>query len=312
MGKDTSFWLRFQQAYIIILKMMGGKRFFLFLFTFIFWWNVFHPTQVYCQDIHSENETAYISKSNLDYSQLWGEFYVESSASHHDDNIVNSAFVKEGMHLYKFMDNYLDVYLKARLYHDQDGYFWNNRMELGVGSRYKPISKLGLFLFLELLYGDYAGRETDDEPNPDDSSYWEMQGGFAFWQWWGIQPWQVDNLALYTPFNGWREVYCDGIYYDHDSNLIATLNYKEGLMLSRFANIGFDGYISLKTSSDTNEDKWNNYIKTGPGIRVTPFPNLDMKISFEYLLGKYYHGGFGDTSDNISDFEVIIAFWHGW
>jgi len=293
--------------------MMGGKSFFLFLFAFIFWWNVFPPTQAQCQDIFSENENANISKSNLDYSQLWGEFYFESSVSHHDDdNIVNSAFVKEGLHLYKFRDNYLDIYLKARLYHDLDGYYWNNRMEFGVGTRYRPYSKLGLFLFLELLYGDYSGRETDDEPNPYKSSYGDIQGGFTFWQWWGKQAWQVDKLALYTPFTGWREVYSDGIYYDHESNLIATLDYKEGLMLSRFGNIGFDGYISLDASFDTNEDEWNNYVKIGPGIRVTPFPNLDMKISFEHFLGRYFHGGFSDTSDDISDFEINIAFWHDW
>ena len=303
MGKDTSFWLRFQ----------GEKSFFLFLFIFVFWCNVFHPTQVHSQDVYEENETAHISKFKLDYSKPWGEFYIESCASDHDDyNLETSAFVKKGLHLYKLWDNYLDVYLKARLYHDLDGYYWNNRMQFGVGTRYRPSSKLGMFLFLELLYNDYTGRETDDEPNPDDSSYGDIQGGFTFWQWWGRQAWQVDKLALYTPFTGWREVYSDGIYYDHDSNLIATMDYKEGLMLSRFGSIALDGYISLDVSFDTNEDEWNNYVKIGPGIRVTPFPNLDMKISFEYFLGRYSHGGFGDTSDNISDFEVIIALWHGW
>lgn len=292
---------------------MGTKSLLLLLFAFISWWYVFHPVQVHCQDVYSENEITYISKSNLDYSKLWGEFYFESSASQHDDyNLESCLFVKEGLHLYKFGDNFLDVYLKGRLYHDLDGYYWNNRMDFGVGTRYRPFSKLGMFLFLELLYNNYTGRETDDEPNPYKSSYWDIQGGFAFWQWWGSQAWQVDKLALYTPFTGWREVYCDGIYYGHYTNLIATLDYKEGLMLSRFGNIGFDGYISLETSSDTNKDEWNNYVKIGPGIRITPFPDLDLKIGFEYFLGRYYHGGFGDTSDDISDFEINIAFWHGW
>ena len=181
MGKNASFWLRFQQAYTIILKMPATKTFFLFLFAFVFWWNVFHPTQVHSQDVYDENETAHISKSKLDYSRLWGEFYFESSASDHDyNNIVNSTFVKEGLHLYKLGDNFLDVYLKARLYHDLDGYYWNNLMQFGVGTRYRPSSKLGIFLFLELLYNDYTGRETDDEPNPDDSTYGEIQGGFTF------------------------------------------------------------------------------------------------------------------------------------
>ena len=116
MGKDTSFWLRFQ----------GKKSFFLFLFVFVFWCNVFHPTQVHSQDVYEENETAHISKFKLDYSKPWGEFYIESCASDHDDyNIETSAFVKKGLHLYKLWDNYLDVYLKARLYHDLDGYYWN-------------------------------------------------------------------------------------------------------------------------------------------------------------------------------------------
>jgi len=152
-----------------------------------------------------------------------------------------------------------------------------------------------------------------DSTDPEDSYYYDTQGGYAFWQWWGALPWETDGLNLYLPFTGWREVYSDGIYYNHDDgNIIGTLDYKEGFMLAKPGAQKFDAYLCLEAGADKNKDEWNNYIAIGPGIRVAPFSKFDLKLSVEYFWGRYTRGGFDDTDEDISRFVFTLSFWHGW
>ena len=67
--------------------------------------------------------------------------------------------------------------------------------------------------------------------------------------------------------------------------------------------LGFEGGF------DTNQDYWNNYAQVGPGFRITPFEDLDLKIGLEYVEGRYFNGAMEDgQSRNYSDFIVTLAF----
>lgn len=110
------------------------------------------------------------------------------------------------------------------------------------------------------------------------------------------------------PLMGWRELYADSLYYSNDDNWISTADYKEGIMLAKFLGMSTEGYINIRGSIDSGGEGYNNFIKAGPGIRLTPFNNFDLKISFEYLLGGYYCGS-DRPADYISDAMIILAFW---
>ena len=245
---------------------------------------------------------------------LWGEIYAESEFTEHEGhNIVSDLFVKQGTSWAALGGGPLDFYLKARIYHDREGFFWNNRGEAGVGVRWRPPAVEGLVLFCELLYGDYTGRENSKEPNPDEGAYYDVQSGAAFWRWWGPALWQIEGAKVYLPFTGWRELYADAIYYDHASqNFIATLEYKEGLGQASMGPVGLDAYVAVEASADTRGDEWYNYVHVGPGIRLTPFPDVDFKISFEYLWSRYYRGGYEEVAASSSSLVITAAFWHGW
>lgn len=245
----------------------------------------------------------------------WYEIYGDSECLKYEDyNLVSDLSVRMGIHAFKILDNDLDLYLKGRLYADSKRLYWNNRYELGIGSRYRPFKESGMILFVELLYGGYTGREKEDEPNPDDSPYLDFQGGLAFWNWWGKQAWQINKkLEAYVPFTGWRELYWDCIYYDHaDNDLIVTLDYKEGLLLGKTGQTAFDAYIAIEAGWDTNAYEWNNYLASGVGFRVKPFEKLDLKLGVEYLWCNYYRGGYDTVDKHVSSLQFTLELWKGW
>jgi hypothetical protein len=245
--------------------------------------------------------------------RLWGEVYssvVAEQSLQYD--VIGDVFVKQGLHLFKTDSQQLDVYAKTRLNVDVDGRYYYNRWEAGMGLRYRPFAGYGLYAYVEGLLNAYLGRELPDEPNPYDSWTVSLQGGLTFWQWWGRQPWQIDGPEFYFPFTGWRELYADAIYYGNTDNFIATLDYKEGLMLFPAGPLLFDAYIATELGADVHGDPWYHFAKIGPGFRVKPFSKLDLKISAEYFMGRYTKGGFGNTDAGIADFKFTIALWHGW
>ena len=321
MGKDTPVRLRYMIRGIIL---WAGKRR-ISLKTVLIECNLLcmvlsivfclsGPGFVYAQgESHLEiSDTPMMSEVIRD--RVWAEVYAESVAGQEGtSNRISDVVLKAGFHVAKLGDQDLDLYAKMRLLHDTDRNYWNNRKQAGVGVRYKPFSSLGVVLFAEYLYNDYTDRQQSEAINPDDSPYWEAEGGAVFWQWWGVMPWQVKAIHAYMPFTGWREVYGDCIYYAHnDNNAILTVDYKEGWMLGRFKTVGLDGYVSIETGADTNADEWNNYIKIGPGVRITPFSNLDLKVSVEYFAGRYLRGGFDTTGGDISELVTTVSFWYGW
>ena len=245
--------------------------------------------------------------------RYWGELYLQAEYSHHDrDNMIGDVWTKHGMHLFKVGDNWFDAYVKARLYVDRNADYWNNRTEGSIGVRYRPSSKLGLFLFAEWIEGAYTGRQGQDE-NLDDDPYSDFQGGYTFWQYWGKEHWQVgEGWHFYAPFTGWREVYSDGIFFRRDNrNVIGTLDYKEGLMLATAGPVRLDAYLDFQGGVDRNGDYWNNYVKAGPGIRVRPFESLDVSLSCEYLFCHTWRGDPEDQPSSYRDVAVTLAFWYG-
>lgn len=246
--------------------------------------------------------------------RYWGEMYFQTDYTHYDDdNVIADGSIKQGIHCFNLAGNYVDTYLKGRFLYDRDGDFWNNAVEGAIGMRWRPLTNYGLILFTEGIYGTYTGRESEDK-NTDSKPYFDFQGGYAFWQWWGTQSWQIEGIKTYLPFTGWRVAYSDGIYHQRDdNNFIATLDYREGLLLGRIGGVSFDGFLSVEAGFDTNGDSWNNYFRSGPGVSVAPIPGLDMNISFEYHLGRFYRGDVEDGSDRSFDnFLVILSFWHAW
>ena len=223
--------------------------------------------------------------------------------------MIADGFIRTGVHLFKIGDRWVDIYLKVRGLYDANRDYWNNRGEAGLGVRILPFEKVGLVLFAEGLRGDFSGRAGRD-PNPNEEPYWDVQGGFALWQWGGTEPWEVETVDFSLPFTGWREVYAEGVYFDrNDENFIGSVHYKEGLLLGRAGRFVYDAYLSLEAGTDENALYWNNYVRGGPGFRITPWDGLDMKIRFEYVVGEYYRGDLRRVEEEFSDVIVALSFY---
>jgi hypothetical protein len=245
---------------------------------------------------------------------FWGEIYAASVATDAEDgNVTSDPFLRWGVRVFELAGRPVDLYAKARFYHDAEANYWNNKWQLGAGTRWFPLKDHGLALFFEYLYTEYTGRERAGEPAPDPSGEFGVESGAAYWGWFGPEPWSISGVELYAPFSGWREIYADAIYYERDGdNVIGTLDHKEGVFLAKIGDATLDAYLTVEAGLDVNEDPWNHYVKGGPGFRITPFSHLDLKVSFEYFLGRYTRGGYGDVDRNIADFEVTASFWMGW
>lgn len=238
--------------------------------------------------------------------RLWREIYAQAIYSTHGEhNLVGDASARQGIHWFKFRDKWVDVYIKERLLGDAHRDPWNNVAEAAFGAQYKPFDHFGVNFFAELVGGRYTGGHGDAAKSYDD-----FRTGLAFWQWWGRQPYEIEHTEYYLPFTGWREVYADSIYFNRlDHNWISNLHYREGLALGKCGPVSWDAYLALKGGIDTGGDAWNNYATFGPGIRIAPFRDVDLKLGVEFLRGQYYRGDVGDHSRNFNDAQVFAAFY---
>jgi hypothetical protein len=85
---------------------------------------------------------------------LWMETYTEGVFSRHDDrNLAGFSDFKIGKRFP--IRKPVDLYLKTRLYRDQRDYFWNNRVDAGVGVRVSLLKKVSLTAFGEIVGGQY-------------------------------------------------------------------------------------------------------------------------------------------------------------
>lgn len=238
--------------------------------------------------------------------RMWRDIYAQAVYSTHvDHNLIGDASARQGIHWVKLRDKWIDLYVKERLLADVNRDPWNNVGEGSFGVQYKPFDKLGLNLFAEIVGGRYTGGHGDD-----DESYHDYRTGMAFWQWWGRQPYEIERTEYYLPFNGWREFYADSIFFHRlDNNWISNAHYREGLALGKLGPVSWDAYLAMKGGIDASGDSWNNYATFGPGIRIAPFKDVDLKFGVEFLRGQLYRGDVGDSSRSFNDVQVFAAFY---
>lgn len=238
--------------------------------------------------------------------RLWRDIYAQAVYSTHaGHNLVGDASARQGLHWFKVRDKWVDVYVKERLLGDADREPWNNVGEAAFGAQYKPLDRFGLNFFAELVGGRYTGGHGDD-----DSSYGDFRTGLAFWQWWGRQPYEIEHTEYYLPLTGWREVYADSIYFNRlDNNWITNVHWREGLALGKWGPASWDAYLAVKGGVDANGDAWNNYATVGPGFRIAPFEDVDLKLGIELLRGRLYRGDAGDSARTFNDVQVFVAFY---
>jgi hypothetical protein len=244
----------------------------------------------------------------------WGEVYGEASfQTFHEDNLVGMADLKDGFRLARVFGAEILAYGKARAFKDTNDEFWNNKALFGPGLRIKPFEELGLLLFSEYLVGVYYGLEGTT-PNPNDSTFYGLEAGAAFWQRWGRVP---NRSRFFLPFTGWRELYWDAIYFEFDrDNFIATAQFHEAFGMLRVGFLQTDMYIGAKGAVDSNGDYWNNFGEGVLGVRFRPRSKIyDMHVDVEFVGGGFLarNGDFELPYDReYVGGRIQLSFWFGW
>ncbi len=257
----------------------------------------------------SENE----NNGNVRIS-LWGEFYDESTVSQKDrSNLNSSSHIRQGFNL-DWNSITLQTYLFCRYGRDLKRDFWNNRLETGIGIRSRFFQKVYLALFMEYLRGSYH-KIPENYPQPEKKTYTDLRSGLIFWYGWDIY-YEPLKWASF-PMIFWGDIYGDLIYYRKDrNNIIGYLQGKFGFHLLRLWTLSIDGYAATYLVKDKNKDFWNNYIESGPGIWLQPYPDLDLKFYIEWLQGTYFNiENADDPNPNPQRYEdrrIGVLFWFGW
>lgn len=204
-----------------------------------------------------------------------------------------------------------DTYLKVRYGGDANKDFWNNRGEVMFGTRLRFFEKLYLALYGEYVRGEYL--DYDEEAMPYDPSYEDWRCGLVFWHGWDPGGWAPESRLPLTP---WSEVYADAHYLDKDDrNIVYYIEGKLGLQLLRVHKTRLDLYGVLYAYYDRNADFWNNHADIAPGLRFTPWSDLDLNIRLEYLFGQYYNrrGRYENPyATSYEDLRLGLFFWYGW
>lgn len=204
-----------------------------------------------------------------------------------------------------------DTYLKVRYGGDANKDFWNNRGEVMFGTRLRFFEKLYLALYGEYVRGEYL--DYDEEAMPYDPSYEDWRCGLVFWHGWDPGGWAPESRLPLTP---WSEVYADAHYLDKDDrNIVYYIEGKLGLQLLRVHKTRLDLYGVLYAYYDRNADFWNNHADIAPGLRFTPWSDLDLNIRLEYLFGQYYNrrGRYENPyAASYEDLRLGLFFWYGW
>jgi len=204
-----------------------------------------------------------------------------------------------------------DVYAKIRYGNDANKDFWNNRFETMIGTRLRFFEKLYLAVYSEYVRGEYINDQSaimSYSPSYEDWRY-----GMIFWHGWDPGAEQTEKLL---PVTIWSEVYSDVNYLDKDDqNYIYYLEAKLGLQLLRWQKVRLDVYGVVYAYYDRNADFWNNHAAAAPGIRLTPWSDIDLSLRCEYLWGQYHDrvGRYENPYDRVyQDLRIGLFFWHGW
>jgi hypothetical protein len=111
----------------------------------------------------------------------WEEIYSELIHFRRDrDNNIGFLKTRAGLRVLRLHRTTLGLYAVHHLNLDTNGDFWNNRAELGLGTRIRPWTGSGLDLFVEFLRGTYLSRDGR-YVNPYPKKYDELRAGAIFW-----------------------------------------------------------------------------------------------------------------------------------
>ena len=245
-------------------------------------------------------------------SRFFAEAYDETIYQRREGkNTVTMAQLYEGMRTPVPGIGVWDLYLKIRYGSDANKDFWNNRGEMMVGTRLRFFEKIYLAISGEYVRGEYV--DYDSEAMPYAPSYEDWRTGVVLWHGWDPGGWAPQSP---TPLTMWSELYADANYLDKDDhNVIYYLEGKVGVQLLRLHKTRLDVYGVLYAAYDKNADYWNNHADIAPGLRFTPWSDVDLSIRCEYLWGEYYDrdGRYENSSSRrYQDLRVGLFFWYGW
>ncbi len=112
---------------------------------------------------------------------FWEEIYSELIHFRRDrNNSICFLKAKAGLRMLRVHKTTVGLYGVHHLNLDTNGDFWNNRTELGLGTRVTPWTDIGLSLFVEFLAGTYLER-GGRYANPYPMKYDELRVGLIFW-----------------------------------------------------------------------------------------------------------------------------------
>jgi hypothetical protein len=244
----------------------------------------------------------------------WGEFYDESMSMQKErENFISCSHIRQGLMIARIPKVTLQSYLLIRYGKDLHKDFWNNRAEIGLGLRARFFTKIFLALYVEWIRGYYI-KIPENLPQASDDNYVDLRTGLIFWYGW--DKWFESPRLISFPLIRWGELYSDVSYFrSQRDNVIGYFHAKAGFRLCRLWKSDLAAYGVLYLMKDTNKDFWNNKVEFGPGIWLSPFPNLDLKIFTEWLVGNYF--GIEGVDPNpytqrYGDRRVGILFWIGW
>jgi len=226
-------------------------------------------------------------------------------------NAITMAQMYEGLRLPIPGIGKWDVYIKGRYGSDANKDFWNNRAEAMLGTRLRFFEKIYLAVYGETVGGQYLNYDKERMPYPP--SYHDWRYGLIFWHGWDPGGWKPRKTV---PLSPWSEVYADANYLDKDDkNIVYYIEGKLGVQLLRWHKIRLDAYAVTYAYYDKNADFWNNHAEVAPGIRITPWSDIDLNIRVEYLWGNYYDrtGRYENPyAQTFEDVRVGLFFWYGW
>jgi hypothetical protein len=117
---------------------------------------------------------------------FWDEIYADLvQYRSEENNIIGYLNARAGARIMRINKTVLDFYLVTYQLYDKNGFYWNNRNEIGLGLRIKPHTGLQLCLFFEILKGNNILRSGKYE-NPNDPIYEDVRFGLLFWRGWGM------------------------------------------------------------------------------------------------------------------------------
>jgi hypothetical protein len=263
----------------------------------------------------TENSTASTKAVGfLKHIKLLSEFYNESIAFQRlGDNFISYSNSRLGLRISGIPKIAFELYILGRYGRDLHKDFWNNRVETGVGFRFRFFSKVFLALYTDLIRGYYL-KVPDEYPQANEDTYNDFRTGLIFWYGW-VKP-IIGKRTVSFLMKPMGEIYSDVSYFRNQRhNVISYVNIKSGFHILRVWKVSLDGYGVIYVTKDVNEDFWNNKAEIGPGIRLRPIPGVELKLFAEWLYGTY----FGIEGEDVNpypqryqDRRIGLTFWYGW